>query len=114
MLHKLSVLDDIDYIKNKALNIYKYKNEQLNFELEKYIGDILSDYLEPQEFINFCNTAFETDNYVGLLYSMVRVLDEIGERDSAIKILEDWLLVDSSNEDLIQLRDYMLQLNYLQ
>jgi len=114
LLHKLSELDDIDYIKNKALNIYKYKNEQLNFELEKYIGDILSDYLEPQEFINFCNTAFETDNYVGLLYSMVRVLDEIGERDSAIKILEDWLLVDSSNEDLIQLRDYMLQLNYLQ
>tara|TARA_Y100000590_G_scaffold367627_1_gene427791 strand:- start:958 stop:4323 length:3366 start_codon:yes stop_codon:yes gene_type:complete len=114
LLHKLSELGDIEYVKDKALNIYRYKSNQLNFELEKYIGDILSDNLESQDFINFCNTAFETKKFIGLLYSMVRVLDEIGDRDHAIEILEEWLLLDPSNEDIIQLREYMLQLNYLQ
>ena len=74
----------------------------------------LSDYLEAPDFINYCHTIFETNHIVGLLYSLVRVYDEIGERDKAINILEDWLTSDPNNQDLIQLRDYMLQLNYLQ
>tara|TARA_Y100001970_G_scaffold179896_1_gene219033 strand:- start:12544 stop:15909 length:3366 start_codon:yes stop_codon:yes gene_type:complete len=114
LMHKLSELNEIDYVKEKATYIYIYKNNELNFELEKYIGDILSDYLEAPDFINYCHTIFETNHIVGLLYSLVRVYDEIGERDKAINILEDWLTSDPNNQDLIQLRDYMLQLNYLQ
>ena len=114
LLMKLSELGDIDYVKNKALDIYKSKNHLLNFELEKYIGDILSDYLEVPDFIDFCNSVYEFSNPIGLLYSMVRVYDEIGERDKAIIILENWLNINPNNQDLIQLRDYMVQLNYLQ
>ncbi len=114
LLYKLAELGDIEYVKKKAEDIYKYKNHLLNFELEKYIGDILSDYLESGEFFSYCNKIFESNQIIGLFYSMVRVYDEIGERDEAIKIIEQWLIADPNNEDLVQLYDYMVQLNTLQ
>ena len=114
LLHKLSELDDIDYVKEKTYDLLTNRSHYLNFELEKYIGDILSDYLEPYDFIEYCNSIFEKEHVVGVLYSMVRVYDELGRRDEAIAIVKKWLDRDPSNSDLNQLHDYIIQINSLQ
>ena len=114
ILHKLAELDDIEYIKDRSENLLINRSKYLNFELEKYIGDILSDYLEPDEFISYCNTIFEEEHTVGLLYSMVRVYDELGQRDLALPIINEWLALYPANANLNQLYEYMIQINSLQ
>jgi hypothetical protein len=114
ILHKLAELGDIGYIKERADDLFINRSKYLNFELEKYIGDVLSDYLEPDQFISYCNTIFEEEHIVGLLYSMVRVYDELGQRDLALPIINEWLTLDPTNADLNQLYEYMIQMNSLQ
>ena len=114
LLHKLSELDDIDFVKERANDLLINKSQYLDFELEKYIGDILSDYLEPYDFIEYCNSIFEKERVVGVFYSMIRVYDEIGKRDEAILLVKQWLEEDPGNLDLSQLYDYMIQINSFQ
>jgi hypothetical protein len=114
ILHKLAELGDIEYVKDRATDLFVNRYNYLNFELEKYIGDILSDYLEADEFISYCNTIFEEQHIVGLLYSMVRVYDELGQRHLSIPIINDWLSEDPENSDLNQLYEYMVQINSIQ
>ena len=114
LLHKLSELEDIDFVKERAYDLLINRSHYLNFELEKYIGDILSDYLEPYEFIEYCNTIFEKEYVTGVLYSMGRVYGELERSDEAITIIKEWLDRDPSNSDLNQLHDYMIQINSLQ
>ena len=114
ILHKLAELGDIEYVKDRATDLFINRYKYLNFELEKYIGDILSDYLEADEFISYCNTIFEEQHVVGLLYSMVRVYDELGQRNLSIPIINDWLSEDPKNSDLNQLYEYMIQINSIQ
>ena len=63
------------------------KSDYLNFELQKYIGDILSDNLESSDFISYSNNLFKNHKPIGLLYSVVRVYDEIGETEKAINLI---------------------------
>ena len=114
LLHKLSELDDIDFVKERAYDLLVNKAHYLDFELEKYIGDILSDYLEPYDFIEYCNGIFEKERSVGVFYSMIRVYDEIGKTDEAISLVKQWLDNDPGNFDLSQLYEYMIQINSLQ
>ena len=114
LLHKLSESDDIDFVKERAYDLLVNKAHYLDFELEKYIGDILSDYLEPYDFIEYCNGIFEKERSVGVFYSMIRVYDEIGKTDEAISLVKQWLDNDPGNFDLSQLYEYMIQINSLQ
>ncbi len=45
---------------------------------------------------------------------MVRVYDELGQRDLALPIINEWLTLDPTNADLNQLYEYMIQMNSLQ
>ena len=53
--NKLAELDDMEFVKKRATALYTEKFDKLNFELQKYIGDILSDNLESADFISYCN-----------------------------------------------------------
>ena len=111
LLHKLAELNDIEFVKKRATVLYTEKSDYLNFELQKYIGDILSDNLEPDDFISYCNKMFENHKPTGLLYSIVRVYDELGESEKAINLIKDFLDEYPDNIELIQLYDYLIQIN---
>tara|TARA_Y100001968_G_scaffold96787_1_gene86759 strand:- start:1592 stop:2974 length:1383 start_codon:yes stop_codon:yes gene_type:complete len=111
LLHKLAELNDIEFVKKRATVLYTEKSDYLNFELQKYIGDILSDNLEPGDFISYCNKMFENHKPTGLLYSIVRVYDELGESEKAINLIKDFLDEYPDNIELIQLYDYLIQIN---
>tara|TARA_S200000501_G_scaffold127956_1_gene120900 strand:+ start:851 stop:4216 length:3366 start_codon:yes stop_codon:yes gene_type:complete len=111
LLHKLAELNDLEFIKQRATVLFTKNSENLNFELQKYIGDILSDNLESNEFIFYCNELFKEYKPIGLLYSIVRVYDELGESDKAISLIEDFLNEYPQNNELIQLYDYLIQIN---
>jgi len=111
LLHKLAELDDVEFVKKRATVLYTEKFDKLNFELQKYIGDILSDNLEPTDFISYCSKIFEKHKPIGLLYSVVRVYDELGESEQAISLIQDFLDENPGNIELIQLYDYLIQIN---
>ena len=111
LLHKLAELNDIDFVKTRATVLYTEKSDNLNFELQKYIGDILSDNLESADFISYCNKIFKNHKPIGLLYSVVRVYDELGESEKAISLIQDFLDENPDNIELIQLYDYLIQVN---
>jgi len=111
LLHKLAELDDVEFVKKRATVLYTEKFDKLNFELQKYIGDILSDNLEPTDFISYCSKIFEKHKPIGLLYSVVRVYDELGESEKAISLIQDFLDENPGNIELIQLYDYLIQIN---
>ena len=111
LLHKLAELDDVEFVKKRATVLYTKKSDNLNFELQKYIGDILSDNLESSDFISYSNKIFENHRPIGLLYSVVRVYDELGESQQAISLIQDFLDENPDNIELIQLYDYLIQIN---
>ena len=111
LLHKLAELDDVEFVKKRATLLYTEKSDNLNFELQKYIGDILSDNLESSDFISYSNKIFENHRPIGLLYSVVRVYDELGESQQAISLIQDFLDENPDNIELIQLYDYLIQIN---
>ena len=111
LLHKLAELDDVEFVKKRATLLYTEKSDNLNFELQKYIGDILSDNLESSDFISYSNKIFENHRPIGLLYSVVRVYDELGESEKAISLIQDFLDENPDNIELIQLYDYLIQIN---
>ena len=96
--------------KDQHLYLQK-KSDYLNFELQKYIGDILSDNLESSDFISYSNDLFKNHKPIGLLYSEVRVYDEIGETEKALNLIKDFLDDNPNNTELIQLYDYLIQIN---
>ena len=50
----------------------------------------------------------------GILYSMVRVYEEDGEREKALEIVKDWVLQFPDDEEINQLHNYLLQINSVQ
>ena len=90
-----------------TFNLIDRHGTELHFELQKYIGDILSDYLEPSEFIDFCDTLFTKHKYEGILYSLVRVMEEQNSPTKAYDIVKEWLEKDPQNERLLLLDDYL-------
>ena len=111
LLHKLAELNDLEFVKKRSTSLFTEKSDYLNFELQKYIGDILSDNLEPSDFISYSNDLFKNHKPIGLLYSVVRVYDEIGETEKAINLIKDFLDDNPNNTELIQLYDYLIQIN---
>ena len=111
LLHKLAELNDLEFVKKSSTFLFTEKSDYLNFELQKYIGDILSDNLEPSDFISYSNNLFKNHKPIGLLYSVVRVYDEIGETEKAINLIKDFLDDNPNNTELIQLYDYLIQIN---
>ena len=107
LFHKIAELKDENFTVNSSINLINSHLDELNFELEKYIGDILSDYLSPDVFIDLCNSIFEKNRLVGLLYSMVRVLNENNLNIDAVNIVNIWLKDDPLNKDLILLEEYL-------
>ena len=111
LLHKLAELNDLEFVKKRSTFLFTEKSDYLNFELQKYIGDILSDNLESSDFISYSNNLFKNHKPIGLLYSVVRVYDEIGETEKAINLIKDFLDDNPNNTELIQLYDYLIQIN---
>ena len=111
LLHKLAELNDLEFVKKRSTSLFTEKSDYLNFELQKYIGDILSDNLESSDFISYSNNLFKNHKPIGLLYSVVRVYDEIGETEKAINLIKDFLDDNPNNTELIQLYDYLIQIN---
>ena len=107
LLHKIAEIANHKTTIDATFNLISEHNEELHFELQKYIGDILSDYLEPSEFINFCDSLFTEYKYVGVLYSLVRVMEEENNPSKAFDIVKDWLEKDPQNEKLLLLDDYL-------
>ena len=107
LLHKIAELNDAKLIIDLTKQLIYNYSDDIQFDLQKYIGDIVSDYLTAQQFIDLCNTIFEDHKLVGLLYTMVRVLEEIGFHNDALKIVQDWLSENPLNQDLILLEDYL-------
>ena len=96
---------------NKIIEKY---NSQLDFELQKYFGDILSDYIGQEEFISYCNNLFNEYPLKGILYSLVRVYEEVGLRDEAMFIVKQWLDKEPEDEHLIRLYNYLIEVSSFQ
>ena len=96
------------------MDILKQHEEQLDFELQKYLGDILSDNLENEEFIIFMESVLNKYPLKGMLYSLVRVYDEVGLHDEAILKVENWLKKYPLDKDLQLLHEYLIDMNSLQ
>jgi len=113
LLHKIAILDDEKLtIETTKYLIDKYA-EVFDFELEKYIGDILSENLPKEDFKNLCYSLFNDNRLVGILYSLVRVLEIDSSIEEAKIIVEDWIKEDPFNEELILLQDYLNNTNQL-
>ena len=114
LFHKFSEIHETNEIIKKADElIYTYHN-QFDFELEKYFGDILSDYIGQEKFIEYCNNLFDDYPLKGMLYSLVRVYEEAGQREEAMKIVRNWLNQEPENEYLIRLYNYLIEINSFQ
>ena len=72
-----------------------------------------SENLSQEEFKNFCFSIFEDNKFVGILYSLVRVLEIDNAVEEARKIVSDWVEEDPFNEELILLKDYLNNSNQL-
>ena len=107
LLHKIAEIGNSQTTIDITLDLIDRHDKELHFELQKYVGDILSDYLEPSEFIEFCYSLFEKYQYEGILYSLVRVLEEENSPSKAYDIVKDWLKKDPQNERLLLLDDYL-------
>ena len=107
LLHKIAEFGSSQTTKDITLGLIDRHDKELHFELQKYIGDILSDYLEPSEFIDFCDSLFIEHKYAGILYSLVRVLEEQNSPNKAYDIVKEWLDKDPQNERLLLLDDYL-------
>jgi hypothetical protein len=90
-------------------------NNQFNFELQKYTGDIISKVLTISELKNICENIFAKYKSVGLLYTLTFALEE--NNISTYKVLEitnKWLIDFPNNEELMRLNQYLLQNNQFQ
>ena len=114
LLHKFSEISEKDQIIKKANEIIKIYHDHLDFELQKYFGDILSDYIGQEEFINYCDTLFNEYPLKGMLYSLVRVYEEVGLREEAILKVKEWLAKEPDDEHLIKLYNYLVEINSFQ
>jgi len=113
LLHKIAILEDQGLTIEMTKYLINNYSEVFDFELEKYIGDILSENLSQEEFKNFCFSIFEDNKFVGILYSLVRVLEIDNAVEEARKIVSDWVEEDPFNEELILLKDYLNNSNQL-
>ena len=99
---------------NVARNLINLHNKQLDFELQKYLGDILSDNLEKEDFIVFGDSILTIYPFKGLLYSLVRTYEEVGLKQQALDKVETWLKKDPQDEDIKLLYEYLLEMNSFQ
>ena len=114
LLHKFSEFSDKDDIMHATRNLITMHNEELDFELQKYLGDILSDNLEKEDFIIFGDSLLEVYPFKGLLYSIVRTYEEVGLRGEALEKVESWLKKDPHDKDIKLLHEYLLEMNSFQ
>mgnify|MGYP001254385627 FL=1 len=117
LLQGIIETNDYKLISNNVERIFMkfYKNDQFNFELQKYIGDIISKNLTISQFKNTCEVIFEEYQSVGLLYALTFALEE--NKISTNKILEitnDWISIQPQNEQLIRLKNYLIETNQFQ
>ena len=89
-------------------------SETLDFELQKYLGDILSDYTEKEKFVEFCDSVLTIYPMKGMLYPLVRVLEELEQRDIALSKVEKWLEKNPNDEAIIKLYDYLIEMKSIQ
>ena len=106
-------------IETKIYLLHKFANlnnlhDQLDFELQKFLGDILADYIEQEEFVNFCDSVLNMYPLKGLLYPLVRVLHEMDQEEKAINIVEDWVQKNPDDGDLIELYNYLIEMKSFQ
>ena len=114
LFHKFSEINEIDQIIDKADELINTYHNQFDFELEKYFGDILSDYIGQEKFIQYCNILFNDYPLKGMLYSLVRVYEEVGLREKAMDITRSWLNKEPEDEYLLRLYDYLIEVNSFQ
>ena len=107
LLHKIAEMGNDKTTIDMTFDLIKKHDEELHFDLQKYIGDILSDYLEAPQFIDFCDSLFMQYKYEGILYSFVRVMEEQNSPNKAYDIVKEWLNKDPQNERLLLLDDYL-------
>ena len=108
LLHKFSEVNSQENIVKMAEFLIDNFHEYLDFDLEKYLGDILSDYLEQEKFISFCDSILSIYPLKGMLYSQVRVLEEMNYTSKAFEIIENWLDKNPNDQDLIRLYNYLI------
>ena len=65
------ISNNIERIFNKF-----YNNNEFNFELQKYVGDLISKNLTISQFKNTCEVIFGKHQSVGLLYALTFALEE--------------------------------------
>ena len=114
LFHKFSEIHETNEIIKKADELIYTYHKQFDFELEKYFGDILSDYIGQEKFIEYCNNLLDDYPLKGMLYSLVRVYEEVGQREEAMKIVRNWLNQEPENEYLIRLYNYLIEINSFQ
>ena len=104
------ISNNIERIFNKF-----YNNNEFNFELQKYVGDLISKNLTISQFKNTCEVIFEKYQSVGLLYALTFALEE--NKIATNKILEitnDWISNNPMDEELIKLKKYLVETNQFQ
>ena len=114
LLHKFADLDFQKETLDIASQLIEENNKQLDFELQKYLGDILSDYIIKEDFISFCDSVLNIYPLKGILYSMIRVYEENGEGNKALEIVKDWVIKFPDDDEVNQLHNYLLQVNSIQ
>ena len=114
LLHKFADLNNQSYTLEVAMFLINDFHDQLDFELQKFLGDILADYIEQEEFVNFCDSVLNMYHLKGLLYPLVRVLHEMNQEEKAINIIEDWVQKNPDDRDLIELYNYLIEMKSFQ
>ena len=114
LLHKFSELAGSIEIQELAFNMVEKYSKHLDFELQKYLGDILSDNLEGEEFIIFMESLLENYPLKGMLFSLVRIYDEMGQQNEALLKVESWLKKYPQDQELQMLYDYLIDKNSFQ
>ena len=117
LLQGIVETNDYNLISKNVQRIFKKFNEnnQFNFELQKYIGDIISKNLTISQFKNTCEIIFENYQSVGLLYALTFALEE--NKIATNKILEitnNWISKSPKDAQLIKLKNYLIETNQFQ
>ena len=93
--------------KNLLLN--HYSSDLNSVDLQKYIGEILLEVMEPDLFIEFCKKTFINNKIEGLLYVLVNIYIANEQYTLAEEELDRWLEVYPNNQRMINKKNKVLE-----
>ena len=93
----------------KSLLLHHHKDELKDVNSQKYISDILLEFMGSNIFIDFCITTFEKDKIDGMLYSLINAYKINRNYEKALQTIDHWLKENPGNKRMINKRNNILE-----